>query len=414
MQICVARAVSGVGGAGISVAIAISITDLVPIGNVAAWRSYANVVSTTGRAIGGPLGGWLADVVGWRWGFIGQGPIIALTIVVVALYLKVPPLERGDWDLPTEVGNKTMSKLKRVDFAGAALITSSIVLLILSVDLPNHGVSWTSPTLLACIASSLVLIIIFLLYESVYPPEPIYPPALLKQTNVWTAYVCLALAYAAQLSMSFSVPLYFQITTGSTNTMAGVHMVPAIIANSIGGLWAGWYIKRTGRYKKITIAGFVFSSFTFVTIIAWWHEDGKGFWKAMATVPGGFGLGIVEGGVFVGLTSDLKRKDMATGTSGLYLSGNIGIVFGVSVASSIANGGLKSVMEGTLTGGDGRRIVAGVLKDFSFVDTLSEGVRKVVIRAYVEGLARSHIFSLVLAILGVVVALRIPEKRLAV
>jgi predicted MFS family arabinose efflux permease len=41
--------------------------DLVPLIQVAAWRSYVNVISTLGRAIGGPLGGWLADAVGWRW-----------------------------------------------------------------------------------------------------------------------------------------------------------------------------------------------------------------------------------------------------------------------------------------------------------------------------------------------------------
>jgi hypothetical protein len=41
--------------------------DLVPLIQVAAWRSYVNVVATLGRSIGGPLGGLLADTVGWRW-----------------------------------------------------------------------------------------------------------------------------------------------------------------------------------------------------------------------------------------------------------------------------------------------------------------------------------------------------------
>ena len=41
--------------------------DLVSIRTLAAWRGYVNVVATTGRAVGGPLGGVLADTVGWRW-----------------------------------------------------------------------------------------------------------------------------------------------------------------------------------------------------------------------------------------------------------------------------------------------------------------------------------------------------------
>ena len=41
--------------------------DLLPPRQVAAWRSYVNVVATLGRSCGGPLGGWLVDTVGWRW-----------------------------------------------------------------------------------------------------------------------------------------------------------------------------------------------------------------------------------------------------------------------------------------------------------------------------------------------------------
>jgi len=44
----------------------ISALDLVPLRNVATWRSYVNVVSTLGRSIGGPIGGFLADTIGWR------------------------------------------------------------------------------------------------------------------------------------------------------------------------------------------------------------------------------------------------------------------------------------------------------------------------------------------------------------
>ena len=39
---------------------------MLPIEQVAAWRSYVNVVSTLGRSSGGPLGGWLVDTIGWR------------------------------------------------------------------------------------------------------------------------------------------------------------------------------------------------------------------------------------------------------------------------------------------------------------------------------------------------------------
>lgn len=41
--------------------------DLAPLREVASWQSYMNVIATVGRSIGGPLGGLLADTIGWRW-----------------------------------------------------------------------------------------------------------------------------------------------------------------------------------------------------------------------------------------------------------------------------------------------------------------------------------------------------------
>jgi MFS family permease len=87
------RIVSGIGAAGMTVIVSVLITgkapclrvsgarilnrlDLVPLIQLAAWRSYVNVFATLGRSIGGPLGGLLADTVGWRWQLSPPSPFI--------------------------------------------------------------------------------------------------------------------------------------------------------------------------------------------------------------------------------------------------------------------------------------------------------------------------------------------------
>lgn len=60
------RVVSGAVSAGSNVLVSLVVTDLLPVREVATWRSYVNVVAVSGRCIGGPLGGWLADIIGWR------------------------------------------------------------------------------------------------------------------------------------------------------------------------------------------------------------------------------------------------------------------------------------------------------------------------------------------------------------
>ncbi len=72
LHVIAGRSIAGLGGAGMTVIVAILITDIVPLIEVASWRSYVNIVATTGRMVGGPLGSWLADLIGWRWSFLGK------------------------------------------------------------------------------------------------------------------------------------------------------------------------------------------------------------------------------------------------------------------------------------------------------------------------------------------------------
>jgi MFS family permease len=84
-QVVLGRVISGAGASGMAGLVSILITgkiarntilqtgkltaptDLLPLREVAQWRAYVNLVATLGRSIGGPLGGWLVDVIGWRW-----------------------------------------------------------------------------------------------------------------------------------------------------------------------------------------------------------------------------------------------------------------------------------------------------------------------------------------------------------
>jgi len=49
----------------------------------------------------------------------------------------------------------------------------------------------------------------------------------------------------------FSVPLYFQVTEGVSNTKAGSHLVPAVLGNTIGGLFTGFLIREHVPFLQI-------------------------------------------------------------------------------------------------------------------------------------------------------------------
>lgn len=76
-QIIASRALEGCGGAGMVCMVSILLTDLVPLHKVAVYRSYVNLVQTTGRSCGGMIGGYMAQTFGWRWYVANQGPLAA-------------------------------------------------------------------------------------------------------------------------------------------------------------------------------------------------------------------------------------------------------------------------------------------------------------------------------------------------
>jgi predicted MFS family arabinose efflux permease len=114
------------------------IADLVSVRNVAAWRSYVNIAATVGRALGGPIGGWPTDTIGWRWSFFGQCPL-----TVIGLFLII-------WKLPNSVHNASLAdkdetlrkKIQRIDFAGAISLAIVITAFLLTLDFIANELAW--------------------------------------------------------------------------------------------------------------------------------------------------------------------------------------------------------------------------------------------------------------------------------
>lgn len=139
-QIHLGRVISGAGASGMTVLVSILITDLIPLRDVAQWRSYVNIVATTGRSLGGPLGGWLADVVGWRWSFFGQVPVVIVSIILCAIAL---PNSTTKKDQEDQEPKTHWQQLQRIDFKGTITFTMMILAFLLPTELGGS----TSPGL---------------------------------------------------------------------------------------------------------------------------------------------------------------------------------------------------------------------------------------------------------------------------
>ncbi|KAL2061394.1 hypothetical protein VTL71DRAFT_7667 [Oculimacula yallundae] len=414
-QVIAGRVVAGLGAAGMTVIVSILITDLVPLVQVASWRSYVNVVATIGRSIGGPLGGYLADTVGWRRSFIGQGPIIGLAIILVALRLPShtsPPSDHGESQnkISTE---PQPSKLRRIDFIGAILLASAIVSLLSALSLGGQNFPWSQPVVIGLGAGSVVLGFGFVNWELYGAFEPVFPPSLLIQRDVATSYAIITLQAAAQLGMMFSVPLYFRATQNSSNTLAGTHLFPAVLGNTLGGLLSGLYISRTGRYKSLSLLAALSSASSYLLLILRWKGNDTNWLESLDIVPGGFGTGVAFSATFIALTASVERGDMAVAMSGLYLCSGLGFVLGVAGASAVQIVTLKDLLVKALDGVDGsREMIEKMISDVSSIAALSPSNRELVIDCFVKSIENSHYLSLACSLAAFALACSIREHRL--
>ncbi|KAI9148090.1 MFS general substrate transporter [Paramyrothecium foliicola] len=376
------RLVSGIGGAGMHSVVSFLIVHLVPARQVAKYRSYVNIMQTIGRSCGGPLGGYLAQTLGWRWSFLVQCPAVFFAFTLVAIKLSEPEeasLTEGEY-------NKPMAKLKRIDFLGTILLVAFIVAILLALNLGGTSYPWGSAPIIGLFASSVVLALLFAYVELRVAKEPIYPLYLFGIRDVILSYLIIAVQSFAQTMLMFTIPLYFQVTKSVTPAQAGSYLVPSVLGNTIGGLVTGHYITRTGNHKLPNMMAGAISAIAYALTTLRWTGN-TSFFEALYIIPGGIGTGIAHSSTFITLSAAVDRKEVAIAGSGLYLSSNFGTILGFTFSALILNN--------VFTYSANRRLadipskddtIRRALEDVNSLKSLAPALRAPVVHAYVDSM----------------------------
>lgn len=335
------RAMQGAGGAGMVSMVSIIITDIVPMNEVASLRSYVNILQTVGRSAGGVIGGILTQSIGWRWAFLCQVPFMMIAMTLVQWRLKVP-IKYGPRD------QSKQDRLKRVDFFGAFSLCLAILSVCFILEVGGQKVRWDSPTIFAFAGISIAAGAAFVINAS-RVPEPIFPLRLIAQFDVVTYYLITLLQVILQMSLTLTVPLYWQAVAKASPGETGLYLIPAFAGNTLGGLFSGYWIKQTGKFKLLTVLG-PLAGVCCMTLCLLGLDKHGGAWKSLFIFPGGLGMGIISSSVFVGLAASVPEQDVAVASSGMYLCLNIGGVAGTTIGSAVYEAALRKGLQAVLFG----------------------------------------------------------------
>ena len=281
----------GIGGGGMTTVVSILLSDIVPLKDRGLWQGIINIIYAAGAGFGAPLGGFLADFVGWRWAFLGQAPLCLVALIAVAIALKLPTREQKNW----------RSKLGRIDFLGAFMLVSAVSCLIFGLDRGSNG-SWSSRISYAPLIASVFAFAIFLFIERDIAAEPFAPGHIILERSLVSCYLCNFFSFGGWLAILFYIPLFFQAVDGLGATGAAVRLIPAILAGVSGSLFGGVVMKKTGKFYWLTVIAYAMLTLGALIVLCFVGPlINSTYGISLGMVFSGFGNGIGVTSTLIGL-----------------------------------------------------------------------------------------------------------------
>ena len=186
-----------------------------------AFAVYGSIAGS-GAAIGMLLGGALTQYLSWRWCLY-----VNLPIAVVAAI--------GGWIVLPASSDRGRPSL---DVPGVVLAGAGLVSLVYgTTEAVRSG--WSSATVIALLAASAVLLVLFVLREA-RTPSPLLPLRIVTDRNRGGAYLAVGLALAGMFGAYLFLTYDFQVVMHYTPLQAGLAFLPITVASQAGS----WLIAR--------------------------------------------------------------------------------------------------------------------------------------------------------------------------
>jgi EmrB/QacA subfamily drug resistance transporter len=381
-QLIFARALQGFGAGGLMPLAFILIGEMFSLEQRAKMQGFFSGVWGVSSIVGPLLGGFLVDQFSWRWVFyvnLIPGPLAAAFVALA-------------W-------REQMQRHERpvVDYAGAALLTSSIVLLLLGLMDFGRSNGWV------LIAIALLSFAALFWVES-RAVDPILPLRLFRDRLFSTATLHGVLTGWAMFGSISFIPLFVQSVLGTSATQAGITITPMLLGWVTASV-IGMRLILTVGYRRLGLIGTtLFASGAFLmTLIG--ASSSQVVIMVFITMMG-VGMGLSIPSFLVAVQTSVERRHLGTATSTLQFSRSIGGTLGVSVMGAALSARLASNLSASGLDPKLVEILLDPLPGSEIV--VDEGVRL----ALANAIHLVFVIAFAAAVLGLVAVFFTPRKEL--
>ncbi|KPM35643.1 hypothetical protein AK830_g10933 [Neonectria ditissima] len=319
------RAIQGLGGGGLIVLPNIAISDLFSMRNRGMYFGILGMVWALASAIGPVLGGVFTSKATWRWCFYINLPISVIAVLILIFVLKLhnpkTPMKEG---------------LLAIDWFGSLLIIGGTIMWLLGLEFGGVTFPWKSATTICLIVFGILIVGMFLVYEWKVAKYPIIPIRLFHNQNSVAAFG-LAFTHAFTfMSGSYWLPLYFQGVLGATSLLSGVYLLPYVLALSFISAGCGIFIKKTGMYKLVIVAGLLVTVLGFGLFI---DLEPRANWTKIIIfqIVAGIGIGPNFQAPLIALQTNVEPRDIGSATASFSFIRQMGTSISVVVGGVIFN-----------------------------------------------------------------------------
>jgi MFS family permease len=208
-QLIVARAIQGIGGGGLMSLSFTIMGDVLSPRHRGRYLGWFSGTFAAGSIAGPLLGGVLVDHLSWRWIFF-----INLPVGLAAMAISSSGL-RG-------VGGRRPARL---DFAGALLLSTLVICLLLVGVWGGDSYRWASPVIVGLGAAVLLSGAVFVAVEK-RVAEPILAPRLLRDRTLALSIVTAGVSSVAFNAAIVYLPLFLQTVRRASATNSGLPLAP--------------------------------------------------------------------------------------------------------------------------------------------------------------------------------------------
>jgi EmrB/QacA subfamily drug resistance transporter len=336
-QLIAARALQGLGGGGLIAMAQATVGDVVAPRERGRYQAYISGLWATASVSGPVFGGLFTDYLTWRWVFW-----INLPIGIVALFVSRRTLRR--------LGRRTVRR--SIDYLGAALLMAAVTCLLLVTSWGGIVLPWLSAEVGLLLAGGIGLFLAFWVWET-HAAEPIVPPRLLRNAVFRMSGAASFVNAMVMMGTTAFLPLFLQFVFGMSASNSGLLVLPMSFGTTIGSLFAGRAMSRTGHYKRWPLIGLIAATAAFLGLALCGAATPSLVVCALTGLVG-IGLGMTFPPLLVSVQNAVERHDLGTATGCVAFFRSMGGSLGVATLGAILIGGLAgggAEASGVLHGG---------------------------------------------------------------